>query len=180
MKGISLNRLNRLNRRERYYVVGGAILIAIFLVLQLVIFPVLDKRDRLKRALSEKSKTLSEIQVLQSEYHDLEKKARVAKARLSRRDKDFTLFSYLGTLADEVGIKENVTSMKPSSSVIADVNMATVELKIDTITMAQFTKYLYEIEYSDNNLFVKRMVISKTSKAEGYIDVSMQVETVAS
>lgn len=180
MKAVSLNRLNRLNRRERYYVAGAAIVIAVFLLLQLIIFPVLDKRERLGRALTEKSKTLNEILTLQSEYYALEEKAQSAKSQLARRDKNFTLFSYLGTLADEVGIKENVTSMKPSSSVVADVNMTTVELKIDSITMEQFSKYLYQIEYSDNNLFVKRMVISKTNKAEGYIDVSMQVETVES
>jgi hypothetical protein len=176
MKFINLNRLNRLNRREKYYVVGGAVLVGIFILFKLIIFPISEKRDRLNRALSQKTVELKEILELQSEYLTLEKTAKRAKSELARRDKDFTLFSYLGTLADTVGIKDNVTSMKPSSS----DNMATVKLEIDNITMEQFTKYLHQIEYSGNNLFVKRMVISKKTKPEGYIDVSLQVETVES
>ena len=79
-----------------------------------------------------------------------------------------------------MGIKDNVTRMKPSTSAVGDVKMATVEVKIDTITMNQLSQYLYRVEYSGNNLFVKRMSISETSKPEGYIDVVLQVETVES
>lgn len=176
MKFINLNRLNRLNRREKYYVLGGAAMVGVFLLFQLIIFPISDKRELLERKLSQKTDELKEMLELQSEYLALEKTAQRAKSELARRDKNFTLFSYLGNLADTIGIKDNVSSMKSSSS----DNMSMVKLEIDNITMEQFAKYLHQIEYSGNNLFVNRMVISKKSKPAGYIDVSLQVETVES
>jgi type II secretory pathway component PulM len=180
MKFINLNRLNRLNRREKYYVAAAAAMVGIFLVFQLIIFPISDKRELLERTLAQRTDELKEMRGLQSEYLALEETAQRAKSQLARRDKNFTLFSYLGNLADTVGIKANVSSMKSSSDVVADVNMATVKLEIDNITTEQFAKYLHQIEYSGYNLFVKRMVITKKTKPEGYIDVSLQVETVES
>jgi type II secretory pathway component PulM len=177
MKSINLNRLNH---RERYYVLAGALMVAVFLVFQLIIFPISDKRDRLERALTEKTRELKEIIALQADYLSLKKTEQRAEATLARRDKNFSLSSYLSNLANTVGIKKNVSSMKPSSSVVANVNIATVELKIDTITMEQLAKYLHQVEYSGNNLFVKRMVITKKSKPEGFIDVQLKVETVES
>lgn len=169
-----------LNQREKYYVAAAGAVIVLFLVFQLIISPLLNKRDRLDRQLAQKTEELLEMRVLQAEYLELEKTAEQAKSQLARRDKNFTLFSFLDRLAGQVGIKENVSSMKPSSSVVADVKISTVDLKIDTITMEQLAEYLHHIEYSGNNLFVKRMIISKTSKPEGYIDLTLQVETVES
>lgn len=172
--------LNRLNRREKYYVTAAAGVIAVFLVFQLIIFPISNKRERLNRALTQKTEAIQAMRALETEYLELEKTALHAKSALSRRDKNFQLDSFLYGLARQIGINSNVTSVDPSSSVVEGVKIATVRLEIDTITMEQFAKYLHQIEYSGNNLFVKRMIISKTTKPEGYIDVSLQVETVES
>lgn len=173
--------LNRLNRRERYYVTAAAAVIAVFLVFQLIIFPISNKRERLERALAQKTEALQDMRLLETEYLELEKTALHAKSELSRRDKNFQLDSFIYNLALQVGInKNNITSVDPSSSVVEDVKIATVRVELDTITMEQFAKYLHSIEYSGNNLFVKRMIVSKTTKPEGYIDVSLQVETVES
>lgn len=172
--------LNRLNRREKYYVLGAAAIIAVFLIFQLIISPILNKRESLERAFIQKSEELREMRLLQGEYLAIEETALKAKSELARRDKNFELNTFLYSLAGQVGITKNVDSIKPSSSVVNDVKIATVRVEIDNITMEQFAKYLHQIEYSGNNLFVKRMIISKTNKPDGYIDVSLQVETVES
>lgn len=171
--------LNRLNRREKYYVAAAAVIIAVFLVFQLIINPISNNRKRLNRELAQKTEALKEIQALQSEYLDLEKITERAKSELLQRDENFELFSFLDRLAGQEGIKW--TSMKPSSSGAVDgVKTSTVQVEFDAIPMEPFIKYLHQIEYSGNNLFVKRMIISKTNKPEGYIDVSLRVETVES
>ena len=168
-----------LSRREKYYLAIAAGVIGIFLFLQLIIFPISDKKQRLERILSEKTESLSEIRSLQAEYLALEKTAERAKFELSTRDNNFSPISFLDRLAEEVSIKENVTRMEMSPArVVADVKVVTVELKIETITTAQLADYLYKIEYSGNNLLVKRMSISQSSKPEGYINVVLQIETV--
>lgn len=170
-----MKRLN-LNRREKYTVTGLVCFIVILLVFKLMIYPPLDKRERLSRVLAEKTIELKEIRALQSEYYTLHNKANIARTALDKRSKDFSLFSYLDSLVGEIDIKENLTRIKPSTS--SDKKVSTVDLKLQAITMEQLSKFLYRIEYSGNNLYVKRMSISEKSKPEGYIDVVLQVETI--
>ena len=169
-----------LNRREKYAVGGAAGCIIIFLILQLAVFPLLTKQDRLYRALAVKTRDFEEMQALQADYLLLHKKADLAKAQLAKRDRKFSLYRFLETLARNLDIK--VSSMKESSSSVQNddnVKISMVELKLQAITMEQLAQYLYKVEYSENNLFVKRMQISETGKLEGYIDVVLQVETIA-
>jgi general secretion pathway protein M len=168
-----------LNRREKYIVAGGACCLLIVLVLLLVVSPLLNKRERLTRALAAKTIELDEIRGLQADYLILQEKAGRAKGNLAKRDKDFSLYSFLDSLARDVGIK--VSSMKessPSSQGDANIKTTMVELKLQAITMEQLAQYLHKVEYSGNNLYIKRMSISETSKLEGYIDVALQVETI--
>lgn len=170
-----------LNRREKYYLTIAAGVIGIFLFLQLIVFPISDKRNLLGRMRSEKTEQLVEIRSLQSEYRALEKSAQRTKMELAHRETNFSPISYLDGLAEEVDIKNNVTRMETSAAkVVAGVKIVTVELKIETITTAQLANYLYRVEYSGNNLFVKRMSVSETSKPKGYINVVLQVETAES
>lgn len=178
MKYISLNRLNR---REKYYVAAAAVVIAIFLVFQLIISPISNKRDHLERALTQKTEALQEMRALQSENIELEKTAIQAKSELARRDKNFDLSSSLTDLARQVGIVDKVKGVTGSSKEgLNGVKIATARVEIDNITIDQFAKYLHQIEYSGNLLSIKGMRVSKTTKPEGYIDVTMQVETVES
>lgn len=174
-----MKRIN-LNQREKYIVAGLACFMVIFLVIKVLIYPPLDKREKLSRMLAEKTIELEEMHALQSEYFSLQNKAELARATMDRRSKDFSLFSFLDSLVGEIDISGNVSYMKPSSSIQKDTNtrISTVELKLQAITMEQLSNYLYRVEYSGNNLYVKRMSISETSKPEGYIDVVLQVETV--
>jgi general secretion pathway protein M len=174
-----MKRIN-LNRREKYIVAGLACFILLLLLFKGVLSPILNKGDRLSRDLAQKTVDLKEIHALQTEYYSLQKKADLAKATLNKRSKDFSLFSFLDSLVGEIEIKGNVSYMKPSTTFQKDTNakISTVELKLQAITMEQLSKYLYRVEYSGNNLYVKRMSISETSKQEGYIDVVLQVETI--
>lgn len=169
-----------LNRREKY-VVGGLVgFLLIFIVFRLVLYPLLDKQERLTRELTVKTSELVEMRRLQADYRILQEKAGSAEANLARRDRNFSLYSFLDSLARDIDIK--VSSIDESSSTSsqggANIKTATVKLKLQDITMEQLRKYLYRVEYSGNNLYIKRMAITETSKPEGYIDVQLQVETV--
>jgi general secretion pathway protein M len=169
----------KLNNREKYAVLGAIACLAFFLVMQILIFPMLNKRERLTRAIQERSIALKEMRTMKSEHQSFQKQANATKATLAKREKSFSLFSYLDRLIGEVGIKENVKYMKPSTSVQKETQfkIITVELKLQAITTEQLTRYLHGVEHTDNNLHIKRMSISETGKPEGYIDVVMQVET---
>lgn len=169
----------KLKKREKYAVGSAVAFLVFFLVMQLLIFPLLDQRKRLTRVIQQRSTELREMQAMRAAYLSFEKQASTAKQTLANREKSFSLFSFLDRLIGQVGIKANVKYMKPSTSVQKEtkIKISTVELKLEAITMLQLTSYLHGVEQTDYNLHVKRMSVSETSKPEGYIDVIMQVET---
>jgi len=177
---MNLNKLKNLNKREKYAVYAASGLIAVFILIQVIISPVINKRERLTRTLQAKTKILEEMRTLQSEYAIIREKARLSKKRFEARNKGFTLFSFLDRLADKSGIKNHITYMKPSTSARekSGYKVSKVEMKLQSITLKQLTSYLHGVETSKNIVSIKRISIVKTGIKEGYINVVLQIETV--
>ena len=172
--------LKKLTKREKYaiYALSGAAVL--FILIQFIIFPSIDKRKRLKRTLQVKENILSEMTNLKSDYDAVEKRTSLAKISFENREKGFTLFSFLDRLTGKARIKEYVTYMKPSTTVQKNnsYKISQVEMKFSGLTLEQLTTYLHMVETSNNMVYVKRLSISKTGKQEGFVDAVLQVETV--
>ena len=117
---------------------------------------------------------------LQAEYKTLQEKLQLSQISIGKREKGFTLFSFMDQLAGQAGIKDRISYMKPSNTAQKNSNyrLSRVEMKIDGVTLEQLTNYLYGIETSKNMVIVKKLSISKKEKNEGLINVILQVETV--
>ena len=172
--------IKNLTKREKYaiYALSGAIFL--FILIQFIVFPSIDKRKRLKRTLQVKEDALLEMIALKSEYDAIEKRTNLAKVSFENREKGFTLFSFLDRLTGKARIKEYVTYMKPSTTVQKNnsYKISQVEMKFKGLTLQQLTTYLHMVETSKNMVNIKRLSISKTGKQEGFIDAVLQVETV--
>jgi general secretion pathway protein M len=172
--------IKKLTKRERYsiYALSGAIFL--FIVIQFIVFPSIDKRKRLRRELQVKTNVLSEMIVLKSDYGEIEKRTHASSARFANRAKGFTLFSFLDRLTGEARIKEYVTYMKPTTTVQKNspYKISQVEMKIQGLTLQQLITYLYMVETSKNMVHVRRLSIVKAGKPEGFIDAVLQVETI--
>jgi general secretion pathway protein M len=177
---MNLNKFKNLNKREKYAVYAASGLIALFILIKVIISPIIDKRERMTRALEAQTKTLEEMRHLQSEYGLIKEKARLYKKRFKARSKDFTLYSFLDGLAVKSGMKNNITYMRPTTSARENngYKISKVEMKLQSITLNQLTSYLYGVETSKNIINIKRVSIVKTGIKEGYINAILQVETV--
>ena len=58
----------KLNRRERAAVLVGIGFLCLFVVVRFVVFPFMDRKDRLKRNLVVNTRNLEEIRSLKSDY----------------------------------------------------------------------------------------------------------------
>ena len=157
-------------------------IIGIFLIVTLVVEPFFANMDRLEKNLQNKEVMLEQMRQLQSEYATLTQKEKISKSLFSRRKKGFKLYPFLGQLAGEAGIKDNITYMKPSTKVQQNspYKISRVEMKLDAITLKQLTNYLYGVETSKNMVEVKRISISKKDRKQGLLTAVLQVETVES
>jgi general secretion pathway protein M len=168
----------KLAKREKYIVSIAACLISLFVILNFLVFPFLKERERLSKGIKTAGEDLKEIEALSVVYQKYQKGSMDVKRILSRRDKGFTLFSYLEKAAGEIQVKDHIEYMKPSSSKgSGPYEESMVEMKLNGINTDQLVKYLYEIEQPEDLIFVKRISISDNKKQEGYLDSVIQVLT---
>lgn len=170
----------KLNKREKYYVSAAVGVILVFILMQLIVFPLLEKRNRLKRSVEMNAERMQQLYSLGAEYTLLQEQANRAQRRLSKREAGFSLFSFLDGLVVKNGLKDRISYMKPSSSEgpSSKYKISTVEMKLQAITLEQLTQYLCDVENSMKSALVKRISISEMSKQEGLLDVVLQVETL--
>jgi hypothetical protein len=168
-----------ITKREKYAIWIAVALIAVVILMQVIIFPLVEKRQQLNRQIEAQTQTLKEMLVLKADYESTKKLADSERGRMAGRSSGFTLFSFLDTLAGQVGLKDRIAYMKPSKTTLENTpyNLSVVETKLQNITMKQLTSYLYRIETSDNLVRVKGLSISKTGKQAGTIDAVLMAET---
>lgn len=172
--------LKKLNRREKYIIYGAGAILGLLVIVQFVIAPFVENKNQMQRSLQTKKSELAEMRRLQAEYQTLKAKLQLSQTSIGKREKGFTLFSFMDQLAGQAGIKDRISYMKPSNTVQKNSNyrLSRVEMKIDGVTLEQLTSYLYSIETSKNMVIVKKLSISKKEKNEGLVNVILQVETV--
>ncbi len=168
----------KLAKREKYFISTAAALVLAFLLLQFLVFPFFEKRDRFQKGIRAKEKDLKEITLLSARYQDLKKGSSQMENILSRRKRSFTLFSFLERAAGEARVKDHIKYMKPSTSKGAGpYRESLVEMKLEGITLDQLVNYLYRIEKPDDLIVIRRISISDNKKEEGYLDSILQVLT---
>ncbi len=169
----------KLSKREKYSISAAIGFICLFIVLQLILFPLMDKRSRIQRTLQVKTKILEEMFSLKLEYDIIRKKADLLETRLAGRKKGFTLFSFLDRLAGEAGIKDRIAYMKPSTSTTTNgrYKISSVEMKLESISLEELVTYLYKTEISKNLVNIKRISISKTGTEGEFLNAILHVET---
>ena len=175
-----LAKFNKLKKRERYAIMIGVAVVGIFLVFQLIIEPFFNRTEQKNKTLQTKAVMLKQMRQWQAEYRALTQTANVSKSRFRDREKQFTLYSFMDSLARNTGIKDRITYMRPTKKVQKNspFKLSRVELKLDAITLEQLTTYLYGVETSKNLVEIKKIVISKKDKEQALITAVLQVETL--
>ncbi|HIJ55902.1 MAG TPA: hypothetical protein HPQ03_07245 [Deltaproteobacteria bacterium] len=170
--------LRKLSNREKYSIYAAFAVMVIFVFFQFICFPAMEKRDRLKSAFQAKIRMLEDMQKLKAEFRDLGDRAKQLKVQFSKREKGFTLFSFLDKLAQEVGVKNNIAYMKPSRNVQknSSIKISSVEMKIQSIGLSKLADYLYKAETSPNMVIIRRASLTKKGTTD--IDAVLQVEAM--
>jgi len=172
--------LKKLNRRDKYIVYGVGCLLGLLIIVQFIIRPFFDNRKRLERTLQTRKVELEQMRELQADYKALKGRMQLSQVRVNKRQEGFTLNSFLVQAAGQVGIKDRISSMKPTTTAQKNSNfkVSRVEMKLDAISLEQLTAFLHGVETSPNMVMVKKLSVSKKDKKEGLINVIMQVETI--
>lgn len=169
----------QLNQREKYAVLAACGVLVIFVVLQLLVFPLMDKQERLERMVQVKTDTLNRISKLAADFEMEKQQASAFNQLMAERQKGFSLFSFLDRLAGNAGIKDRVVYMKPSVGGGGDsgYKISKVEVKLGGIGLGQLVSFLHAVETSKNSVAVSRISISHGDKKENGLDTLILFET---
>lgn len=168
-----------LQRRDKIALIVAGVALGIFLFLQLIIFPPLDRRARLHQQIVSQTSALQEMQILAAERRSGSQAAFDTEARLKERPRGFTLFSFLDNLAGQGGIKQNIVHMRPSTTNLrgSPYSLSLVELRIDGLTMEQLIAFLHGVETAPHAIWIRRISLSRGEKEQDLINVILQAET---
>ena len=172
--------LSKLSQREKIIVAGGGLALLIFLVVQFLIAPVFTRNAQMRRSVQAKTAMLAEMQRLKSDHDSMKSAATQSEARFTRRDKGFTLFSFLDQLAGQARVKERVSYMRPTKTEQKNstLKLSRVEMKLEAVTLEQLAAFLHAVESSKNMVSVSKLSITRRDQKEGLLDAILQVETL--
>ncbi|MCG8618947.1 MAG: type II secretion system protein M [Desulfobacterales bacterium] len=169
-----------LTSREKRVIAGGGILALVFMVVQFIYLPALDRRTDLERILSGEQDALARIRLLQREYESLSPDNTDTLGQIARRDKGFTLFSFLDRQAAGAGVKAHIDYMKPHVREITDsaFSLSVVKLKLKRIVLRDFIRFIRAVESPEMGISIASLAVTKSGKEKDYLDVTLEAETL--
>jgi len=168
-----------LSKREKNILIVGIIFVVLFFGFQFGIAPVFEKRDNLGRILKDKQKALEEMLVLKQQFAAVSNKFDADAQNLKLRQQNFSLFSFLDSLVQQSGIKENVAYMKPLTKKLekSKYMLAVVKVKLKDVYLKEFIDFLYRIESSGNQVNITSLSMSKSGKEKLRLDILIETQT---
>jgi len=171
-----------LNKRDQTALTIGGIVVLLFVCIQFGVYPLYEKKQRLERVLITKQKNLAQMEEMQAQLAQLSSLGNDLILKLEKRNKNFSLFSFLEERAGKIGIKNKIAYMKPSDSVSVDnesYRQVLVEMKLQAINLKQLVSFLKEIEQPQKLVALQRISIQENKRNKATLDVIMQVVSVA-
>ena len=177
-----MKRINiKLSKREKIFVSVGACFVGLFVLLYFLVFPFFSARAKLYKEIQVDEQQLKEVMGLSDEYQALQKSSGGMREVVAKRKKGFTLFSLLEGLAGQVGLKDRIKYIKPSTSKTkGKFKISSVEMQFEGINMTELFDFLYRVEDPKNIIKIKRISIKKHKEKSGYVDATLQVSTIQS
>ncbi len=149
--------MRNLSQRERWVLGGGVAFVLAVAIWLGVIAPYREAQQLLETRIDSRRQQVEEMQRLAARYQRLQRQVRTAQNRPSRRP-DFSLFSFVETLTENLGVRERLVSLRPhQGSSGGEFREESVEIKLERLTLEQLVQLLYGLEKGEAALQVKNM-----------------------
>jgi general secretion pathway protein M len=169
----------QLTGREKKMVALAGAALGVFVLLQLVVFPLVEHRARLQKRVQTREKAVEEMRVLKEQFQRLRQQSGSMASQLTQRQEGFSLFAFLEQNADEAEVKDHIASMKPSESQDGAVlTQSRVEIKLQAVSLQQLLSFLDRSESPENLVGVVKIAIQENTKEEGSLDVTLVMVSV--
>lgn len=171
--------LSRVTPRERDLLLVVSVVVLLSLIVRLIFFPALDRRHALTSQLHANRATLQQMAELEKRYAEIQRSVTAERSMVMRRDRSFTLFSFLDRLAQESNLKKSVAYMKPSTRKVegSDLMLSNVKVKLDGIVIREVEEFIYKVESSDQMVHIRSMSLSRSGEQQKLTAI-IETETI--
>lgn len=167
--------IKTLNQRDRYALVGGAMVLALALIIFGVMLPYRAADKRLDNQISTGLEQMKEVRQLQADYLLFMTKAGQLQRDLARRETTPPL-TFLEQAASQFGGRENLVLMRPLPSVVqGKIRIETTEFKLERLSLEQVLLILREIEQTSPPMRVDRLHLKRRFDNTAQLDLSLTV-----
>lgn len=169
----------QLSKRDRLTLTIGGVVVFLFLLVQFIFVPFLDKRSRMTKGVADRQEAIVAMRLMEAEFKELNQQSNTLIKKLASRTAGFSLFSFLEQKASLAKVKQSIEYMKPSESIGEGLlKQVMVEMKLRGISLSQMVEFLDQVESQDNIVALKRISIQENTKQAGTLDVILQVISI--
>lgn len=167
--------MRNMSQRERWLIGAGIAFVLLVSIWLGVISPYRESMELLDRQIASRQQQLEEMQELAARYQTLETQIRQAQNRPSR-SRDFSLFSFVETLAEDLSVRDRLVSLRPNeTSTRGEFKEESVEIKLERLTLEQLVQLLYGLEEGEAALDVKNMRLKTRFEDRSLFDMTASV-----
>jgi general secretion pathway protein M len=169
-----------LSTRDQRLVAFTFVGLSLLFIYLLILEPMFEKRDLLDHKVARKKADLAEMVRLRSSVVQDRGGMERIKSVIKERGKAFSVFAYLEQLAAKAEMKDRIVSIKPQRETpVGPFKESLVSVKLSNIGMEELTRFLYQIETSEDLLYIKNFKIKKVTAGKGQgMDVTISVGTL--
>jgi hypothetical protein len=167
--------IKKLNQRERYVVLGGAIVLVLLLIIFGVVIPFRAANKRLDTRISALQGQLVEVGKLQADYLVLKDQNVRLQSELDKGASTQPV-TFLEQTASRIGGRENLVLMRPLPSVTqGQLRIETTEFKMEHLGLEKVLRILKAVEQASPPMRVDRLHLKKRFDNAAQLDMAVTV-----
>lgn len=170
---------DKLDTKQKKIVAGAAVFLCIALILEIVVFPFTEAKEKLDKTIKVQQKKLAEINALSTEFRALEAKTAVMQRAVAMHGADFTLFSYLEKKATQANVRGRIKYMNSSRGTRSEsFEESLVDMKLEKITIKQLADFLYHAESPTDLVRIKKITVNKMKESPEYLSAQLLISSL--
>lgn len=169
--------MKKLAPREKKLISLALAAIALFLLIQFAVSPLLAYYARLREEIPAMSQGLITARRCAKRYAALEKEVQGIQARLAQRKKEFNPYASLSEMARREGLSTEEIQMekKPLDEAFQE---ETAKVTLRRVPLDKLVGYLFDIETSPDLMTVKVLSVNADSSDSLLLDASLDASTI--
>ncbi len=165
--------------REKLLLKILLVCVILTLVYYLIVIPLIKLAGGSDDELRKNRNNLEKLENIYREYQNIKQKKSAYITILNRKNENTT--SLIEQWANSTGIAKNIAYTRSTQSNIQNkyIRIST-DIKIESVPIQQFLKFLYEVEYSDNLIKVSYLRIHPALKGSNTYDINLKIDNFTS